>query len=297
VRLGDRYWDFEGARPFAYEYYASALVFAENDHARSRTGLTPAGLERLRARAAKADFTELELLATEPLVALANPDPEARVEELEALREEQIPASVAASLDRVLAHPEHKDERLALAPGTTGGEEHELHGAGVDSGILGTTGDDTGGTTGAPVEAGDDAEPESKGGSSDPPRSRRDPTTARRLVSQAAAADEIGNRQQAEALYNRALEADPRNVDALDGLASIAFRRSRYAESAKRLERAVKLGPRKASRWRLLGDAYFKTLRYSDARKAYRRALDLGDPEAAGRLKKLESKLGAPGGG
>ena len=64
------------------------------------------------------------------------------------------------------------------------------------------------------------------------------------------------------------------------------------AESAKRLERAVKLSGRNPSRWLKLGDAYFKTLRYGAARKAYQRALELGDPEAPGRLKKLESKLG-----
>ncbi len=293
VRLGDRYWDFEGARPFAYEYYASALVFVEDEHARERTGLTPAALERLRARAANGDFNEHELLATEPLVALAEPDAEARVQKLEQLRDEQvIPATVAASLDRVLQSPEHQTVRVARAEthSTTGRPMPPLEPE-VDDLELpsGTTGADDGDSSDGPPDADDGAQP------ADPlPKTpTRDPATARTLIAQAQSAEAAGNRQQAETLYNRALEADSRNLAALDGLASIAFRKANYAQSVKHLQRAVKLGSRNADRWLALGDSYFKTVRYAEARGAYERAQELGSVAAGGRLAKLDRKVGA----
>ena len=304
VRLGDRYWDFEGARPFAYEYYASALVFVESDHARSRTGLSPAGLERLRNRAAAADFTELELLATEPLVALADPDRDTRVKKLQTLQDEQIiPASLAASLDRVLEHPEHRDRRVARAKPTTPRAPKVMPSPdATDSAPPTGTSEDTsqpssstsGGSSASASELGFDDDGARAGPAlrRNPPRSRRDPSAARKLVAQATKAAAAGDRSRAEALYNQALEADPRNVDALDGLASIAFRKAHYAQSVKHREQAVKLGPRSPKRWVALGDAYFKTLRYSDARKAYQRALELGSSTAPGRLQKLDRKLG-----
>jgi tetratricopeptide (TPR) repeat protein len=283
VRLGDRYWEFEGARPFAYEYYASALIFVDDLHARARAGLAPVALEQLRARATAGEFTEHELLALEPLVALAEPDAKTRVAKLEALRgQEAIPASIGATLDRVLEHPEHRWMQVphAVDPRENGSTPSEASPGEQDPAV-------------AVVEPTAVVDAPQAPPAADLPRSRqRDPAAARKLVAQARAASRAKDRKHAESLYNRALEADPRSVDALDGLASLAFQQARYGESARYLERAVELGPRNAQRWLALGDAYFKTLRYSDARDAYQRAVELGSREGAGRLQKLEGKLG-----
>jgi len=295
TRLGDRYWDFDGARPFAYEYYASALVFTEDPHARARAGLTPLALERLRDRAAEGEFTEHELLALEPLAALAEPDAQTRVARLEALRNEAaIPASVGVTLDRVLLHSEHRP-RI----GTPGeGPRARLGSRASATEDVPTVTDALTNET-AVGETSEAVEPV-EGPATPPaaevlPRRQRDPAAARSVVEQARAADRAGDRQRAATLYNRALELDSRSVDALDGLASLAFRKARYGESARHLERAVELGPADPARWLSLGDAYFKTLRYSDARDAYQRAADLGSSAAPGRLTKLERKLGTTG--
>ena len=52
VRLGDEYWERDGGKPFAIDYYAEALVFTPDDaHAASRAILTPGQLALLRHKA------------------------------------------------------------------------------------------------------------------------------------------------------------------------------------------------------------------------------------------------------
>ncbi len=299
ARLGDRYWDFPGARPFAYEYYAASLVFAPNERVSNRAGLTPIALERLRAKAARGQFSDHELLATAPLVALAEAEPRDRVAGLEALRsDEAIPATVAASIDRVLDHDDLAP--LRLARGRRGERGRARARSSASPAAAATTGDPL--PVGTTTATGGIGEPREDGRTEAPdhgegdlpvlPRSRREPAVARDLVQQAEAALTRGDRSGAEVLFNRALAADRRNLDALDGLANIAFQGSRYAQSVRLLERAIKLGSRSSRRWISLGDAYFKTLRYPDARKAYARAQALGNREAAGRLAKVDKKLG-----
>ncbi|MBC8069652.1 MAG: serine/threonine protein kinase, partial [Deltaproteobacteria bacterium] len=79
VALGDGYWDDPDARPYARDYYAQAVLFdPESAHARARAGFTPGELTDLRVRAETQDFSEPELAAAEPLVALAVVDEQAR---------------------------------------------------------------------------------------------------------------------------------------------------------------------------------------------------------------------------
>lgn len=83
VRLGDRYWERPGGKPFATDYYAQALIFDPDDaRARERAPLTPGELAVLRQKAAELSFTEAELTASEPLVALAEEDAQAREDKL-----------------------------------------------------------------------------------------------------------------------------------------------------------------------------------------------------------------------
>lgn len=73
LTLGDRYWDTGPTRAYARDYYAQALVFDPSlRRARLRAGMTPGEIADLRARAEAQDFRPAELLATLPLILLAN---------------------------------------------------------------------------------------------------------------------------------------------------------------------------------------------------------------------------------
>ena len=78
-RLGDKYWDAEGGRPFALDYYAEALVFdSSRAEAKRRAAMTPGELRLLRSKAETGSFTADELELVEPLIALADVDPQER---------------------------------------------------------------------------------------------------------------------------------------------------------------------------------------------------------------------------
>src|SRR5688572_24696461 len=66
VRLGDGYWDREGGKEFASEYYAQALVFdRENAIATERATLPETELETLAEKAETAAFTSEEIARAE----------------------------------------------------------------------------------------------------------------------------------------------------------------------------------------------------------------------------------------
>lgn len=99
VRLGDQYWEREGGREFAVDYYRQALVFVRAEPvAGERAELTPKELSELEAKAAAGNFTEQELLDAEPLVALAEPDDDKRRKKIKALRKRR--KSRGAKTDR-----------------------------------------------------------------------------------------------------------------------------------------------------------------------------------------------------
>ncbi|GEM_PF-2076966 len=290
VRLGDRYWEHEGARPFAYEYYASALIFVDHERARARVDLSVVALDQLRKKAASGDFNKHELAASEALAALAEPDPRLRDEKLSALRRAPSSLTVSESLDRLLSAEAGLRPGDSVEPGPrvdTGGDGSD--GPDPDTGETDTDlGDTRTSETGdgpSQTEAGTD-------GALDMDPAPRREAEARALVAQAEVASKRGDLDAAERLFNRALAADRNNLSALDGLAAIAFSHARYEEAVKHLERAVKRGRRSSARWLALGDAYFKTLRYEDALGAYSRAEDLGSAAAAARITKIKSKLG-----
>jgi len=76
IRLGDEYWDKQGGQPFAIDYYAQALLFLPDDeHARERALVTQGQLTKLGKQAETLGFSHSDLVATQPLVTLAQPDP------------------------------------------------------------------------------------------------------------------------------------------------------------------------------------------------------------------------------
>ncbi|MBL8944757.1 MAG: serine/threonine protein kinase, partial [Myxococcales bacterium] len=105
VRLGDEYWDAEGGRPFAIDYYAQAQLFAPVPPVVSaRITLTPGELANLRDKASKGEFTEAELVAADPLAVLAQSDPTARATAARRLGggSERRASSTAQRIERLL---------------------------------------------------------------------------------------------------------------------------------------------------------------------------------------------------
>jgi tetratricopeptide (TPR) repeat protein/tRNA A-37 threonylcarbamoyl transferase component Bud32 len=273
TRLGDRYWDSPGGRAFAVDYYIQALVFdPTQDVARTRAATTPGMLTELRRKAAALDFEPVELSASEPLLALAEPDDGERVRKLEEIGNKEHELGVQADLRieklledegvEAVADAGAKARRPARKPDPTPP----------------TAGDALAGS----VAGDDDAEPVAAG------QAQR----SNEYVGQGLTALRSGERRKAETLFHRALDQDHRNHRALDGLAQVHFAEGDYDQAVQYGKRAVAVAPGRGGYRIHLGDAYFKVFRYKDAMEQYRRAEELGHAEARGRMQKVESKLG-----
>jgi serine/threonine protein kinase/tetratricopeptide (TPR) repeat protein len=281
VRLGDRYWDRAGGKPFASDYYAQALVFdPDNPRAEDRAPLLPGELADLRRKAATGGFTVLELEAARPLAVMAADSDDEVIEGLETLRDQSDGSSVSrdAKVDRFILAAARKPRppRAASQPAHARDGKSEM--------ASDRTGDDTEMTDAPPATKPSDP-PE-------PPRPRRDRHAAQALVKQARSARRTGDSHRAERLYHQALASDNRNTAALIGLSDIYFDRSNHKRAVDFAEKAVAASPNQAGYRVKLGDAYFKILRYQDARREYERALALGHEDARQRLEKLRAKLG-----
>lgn len=304
TRLGDEYWDADGGKPFAIDYYAAALVLdPDNEHAKSRAFMTHGELADLRQKATEQSFSRAELEAYEPLVVLAATDPNQQEKRLSKMQRRENPsraASTDARLERLV------DQRIAqkgLEPEADATDEDAPQDAVVadaepleDDEIVDV------------VEV-EEAEPESddepkadpatskdasKDSSEDAPslpRRRRNPEAAAELVAKGEAAFKAGRHGEARDFFEQALAQDRRASAAVIGLSRIHFDHGRYTNAATLAERAVRLAPRNSEYRIRLGDAYYKTFRYADAAEQYRRASALGDSQAAGRLAKVADKL------
>jgi serine/threonine protein kinase/tetratricopeptide (TPR) repeat protein len=273
VRLGDQYWEREGGKPFAIDYYAEALMFVpDHPHAVERAILTPGQLATMRVKAETSTFSQAELIAAEPLIALADPDPERRSEKVEALQKREQPRSATTSdslAQLARTEPAPKKREPAIAERTNPAPTEIVASPAMPAEIL------SGPAT--PV-----AEPRNVG---------RDPIAAAALVADAQRALDSGRRREAQKLFERALAADPRADAALIGLSDIRFHKGEYASAASLARKAIRLAPRRADYRIKLGDAYFKSFRYEDARTEYREAQMLGHSAASGRLAKIAAKL------
>jgi tetratricopeptide (TPR) repeat protein/tRNA A-37 threonylcarbamoyl transferase component Bud32 len=121
----------------------------------------------------------------------------------------------------------------------------------------------------------------------------RDPRTSKVSAESGRAALGRLSLPEAEAAFNRALEADPSNVNAIAGLAEVAFERSRYTEALDYARRAAQQAPRSPKYLMLLGDAYFKLLRFADAQKAYEKALKIApnNQVVRSRMERVRAKM------
>lgn len=268
-RLGNGYWDAEGGRPFALDYYAQALVFdPSRQQARQRAAMTPGELRLLRRKAQSGGFTPDELESVEPLIALADVDPRERALRVASIEErspkekqrgEQL-RRVAQARGLVTA----QSEPQPVEPSAPEGEDAPLVESSPDVGS-------------ASVEP--DAE-----------ETVADAELAKQRTKAGEAAHRRGESSTAERLFASALSADGRHAAAHHGLGRVAFDRGNYALAARRLSKAVRLAPKKAAYRIALGDALYKSFDYDGAHAQYLRAQSLGSPQAAGRLAKVAKK-------
>lgn len=289
VRLGDSYWDREGGAPFAVDYYAAALIFdPSNDRAKERSYLTPGELATLRHKAETVTFSDSELAAAEPLIALAENDPAKRGQMLQRVAERRRTRS-ATSADRL--------ERLVGRDVPPAAATPEVPADGPPPAVAVVVPQPEPTTEQSPppqnpapdpeVEAGETPTKPAPDGASPP----RDTARAKSEISRGRAAFKAGRLDEAESHFHRALEADHRSAAARAGLAELHFERGQYGKAVQHGKRAASRRPKDGKLRLLLGDAYFKLARYPEARAAYERALELGQSGAKGRLERLKKKL------
>ena len=127
----------------------------------------------------------------------------------------------------------------------------------------------------------------------EPPKDKaRDPARSRELLVQGKAQLNKGKMQQARQLLLLALGADPRNCDAMAGLAAVAFERDQNISAVEWAQKTVRTCGRHLRAHQLMGDAYFNLMRYADARRAWQRVLTInpGNKRALQRLEKLGNR-------
>jgi tetratricopeptide (TPR) repeat protein/tRNA A-37 threonylcarbamoyl transferase component Bud32 len=265
IALGDGYWDDPVARPFARDYYAQAVLFdPDSEHARERAGFTRGEINELRERAATQTFSEPELEAAAPLVALAlvgETERETTIEEVVAAKGRTAPRSTESSRPRK-ATP----DKVTQAPRTEAGPR--MPGSGNAAAVV------------EPTTLASDVGP------SKPSRSQR--TDARQLVRKGNRALAAGDRDDAAKAFDRALGLDPRSAAAMRGLSDVHFDHGDYDRALHYARRSTQIEPSSGAGYLRLGDAYFKVLDRSAARRAYERAYELGRIDAKARLRQLD---------
>jgi tetratricopeptide (TPR) repeat protein len=80
---------------------------------------------------------------------------------------------------------------------------------------------------------------------------------------------------KAEAVFNKAMELDPKNIEAMEGLGSLALSRHQFAQALDWGLKAQKLKPQAAYEYGVLTDAYTELGRYDEAVQALQTMVDL----------------------
>lgn len=80
---------------------------------------------------------------------------------------------------------------------------------------------------------------------------------------------------KAEAVLKRALELDPNNFEALDGLGSLALSRHQFSQALEWGEKAHKLKPNQSYNYGIIADAQIELGRYEEAAQTIQQMVDL----------------------
>ncbi|MDW7990603.1 MAG: tetratricopeptide repeat protein [Anaerolineae bacterium] len=91
---------------------------------------------------------------------------------------------------------------------------------------------------------------------------------------------EAGQKDEAMAAYQRAVELDPKLAPPWNGLGNVYSDLGQYEEAMAAYRRAIELDPKEAGFWNNLGNAYSDLGRHEEAIEAYRQAIEL-DPKDA----------------
>ncbi len=274
LRLGDYYWQREGGRVFARDFYLQAALFDGSlGHARERSGFNNGELADIRARALQGELTGAEIDAGKDLAVLAAALPEDPAIEVddEAIAEQlaQVTVRRRAARDPELAEPE-PERVVAVAPEPEPEPEPEI----VDE-----------------PEPEPEPEPEAEPAADEANREAARKESAS-LVAEGDRLRSAGKTAAAESKYFAALRLNGRNAQAHDGLRRLKFDAGRYAEAVPHAEKAARYSPGSARYRRTLGDVYFKVGQLEDAEAAYAKAVALGDEKAQDRLALVRKKLG-----
>ncbi|BAL26796.1 tetratricopeptide repeat protein [Azoarcus sp. KH32C] len=116
-----------------------------------------------------------------------------------------------------------------------------------------------------------------------------------KLLQQAQAAFNAGNREQAQRSYERILEKDPRHLDARYFLGTMLAEQARYAQAQQHLEMAARIAPDSPYIHNNLGNVYLLSGQDAAAEQAFRKALRIAPQmsEAQTNLGNLLVKRGA----
>ena len=134
------------------------------------------------------------------------------------------------------------------------------------------------------------AKPEAKAEEAAPAKSGAE---AAQLVSLGKQKLDDGDVDAAVASFKRAVQLEPKNVDAVAGLGEASFEQGNFDVASKYLQQASKLAPRKASYLELLAQSQFKLGRYKEASDTCRKILKdhPGSGRAKQTLEQAEKKL------
>lgn len=279
-RLGDAYWDKEGGKSFATDYYIQALMFdAQRERALARASITPGERIELRRKAEERAFSREELEAGDVLAMLATPDPEHREDKLRRWMKERRGRASSSFVRSARIEQFVLGEGVGVDPAPPEAPPPSMDAlrAAMEDALI------------APPSSISAANLDEDG---DDPRSRRDPAAARIVAEKATKALRAGRWEEASQQFHAALAIDRTCTSALIGLSDLHFEKAEHGDAVRYAKMAVAAAPRRASYRVKYGDALVKVLEYATAREQYEMAIELGSHEAKSRLKRLEDKTG-----
>lgn len=287
TRLGDRFWDSPDARPFAYDFYAMALVFdPDHERARSRNALTAGEIAAVAEKARTQSFSERDRASGEVLAALAASDEEERAHRLHGIARRPEAKSLSRSsalAEFIETEGVPQNSHSADVAGAPDGSDAPIPEAAPEGDRIV---DEL--STAEPQSNEDTAKDEPRESLSRAQRSRR----AKAAIADGMRASKRGEWAEARRHFHQALNHRPGHPGALAGLAEIEFQNSAYERAASLISKALERSPRHQGYLVLLGDAKFKVFDYSAAWRAYQKAAELGSKTAERRLARLEAKMG-----
>jgi tetratricopeptide (TPR) repeat protein len=106
--------------------------------------------------------------------------------------------------------------------------------------------------------------------------------------------EELDRKEEAETMYRKALELEPKNTDALERLGILVFKDGRYDEALEHFQALNELSPDNADAFFLTGMTLESLDRTEKAEAMYRKRLELepGNADAWARLSRMLEKLG-----